>query len=149
LSIAQPFGIRITVQAFTNLQHWAARFILNKPWLRSAQQENSSVTDMLTYLKWSTLKDRRTIARLTLLFKIVHKMITVPDHCLPSPAPISSTQSNHPLKLSHLQTRIDAYKYSFVPRTIIQWNQLQISVNNIDIDTFKNTLINAICNCNH
>ena len=40
------------------IQHLAARFILNKPWLRSAQQENSSVTDMLTYLKWSTLQDR-------------------------------------------------------------------------------------------
>ena len=33
------------------IQHRAARFVLNKPWLRSAQQENSSVTDMLTYLK--------------------------------------------------------------------------------------------------
>ena len=30
------------------IQHRAARFVLNKPWLRSAQQENSSVTDMLT-----------------------------------------------------------------------------------------------------
>ena len=73
------------------IQHRAARFALNKPWLRSAQQENSSVTDMLTYLKWSTLQDRRTIARLTLLFKILHKMIAILDHCLPLPAPISST----------------------------------------------------------
>ena len=40
------------------IQHRAARFVLNKPWLRSGQQENSSVTDMLTYLKWSTLQDR-------------------------------------------------------------------------------------------
>ena len=130
------------------IQHWAARFILNKPLLRSAQQENSSVTDMLTYLKWSTLQDRRTIARLTLLFKILHKMIAIPDRCLPSPAPISFTRSNNPLKVTHLQTRNDAYKYSFLPRMIIQRNQLQISVNNIGIDTFKNTLINIICNCN-
>ena len=84
-------------------QHRAARFVLNKPWLRSAQQENSSVTDMLTYLKWPTLQDRRTIARLTLLFKILHKMIAIPDRCLPLPAPISSTRSNHPLKLTHLR----------------------------------------------
>jgi len=63
-------------------------------------------------------------------------------------APMSSTQSNDPLKLTHLQTRIDAYKYSFLPRTTIQWNQLQIPVNNIDIDTFKNTF-NVIYNCNH
>jgi len=44
------------------IQHRAACFVLNKPWLRSAQQENSSVTDMLTYLKWPTLQDRRAIA---------------------------------------------------------------------------------------
>ena len=31
------------------IQHRAARFVLNKPWLRSAQQENSSVTDMLQW----------------------------------------------------------------------------------------------------
>ena len=30
-------------------QHWAAYFVLSKPWFRSAQQENSSVTDMLTF----------------------------------------------------------------------------------------------------
>ena len=48
---------------------------------------------------------------------------------------------NHPLKLTHLQTRIDVYKYSFLPQTIIQWNQLQIPFTNIDIDTFKNTLM--------
>ena len=131
------------------IQHRAARFVLNKPWLKSAQQENSSVTDMLTYLKWSTLQDRRTIARLTLLFKILHKMIPIPDRCLPLPAPISSTQSNHPLKLAHLLTRIDVYKYSFLSRMIIQWNQLQIPVNNIDIDTFKNTLMDVMSNCGH
>ena len=64
------------------IQHRAAHFVLNKHWLRSAQQENSSVTDMLTYLKWSTLQDRRTIARLTLLFKILHKMIAIPDRAI-------------------------------------------------------------------
>ena len=80
---------------------------------------------------------------------VLHKTIAIPDYCLPSADPISSTRSNHPLKLTHLQTGIDAYKYSFLPRKIIQCNQLQISVNNIDIDTFKNTFINVICNFNH
>ena len=44
------------------VQHRAAHIVLNKPWFRSVQQENSSVTDMLTYLKWSSLQDRRIIA---------------------------------------------------------------------------------------
>ena len=48
-------------------------------------------------------------------------------------------------KLIHLQTRINVYKYSFLPRTIIQWNQLPIpDIDKIDIDTFKNNLITII-----
>ena len=86
-------SISTSIYKLEMIQHWAAHFVLNKPWLRSPQQENRSVTDMFTYLKWSTLQDRKTIARLTLLFKILHKMITIPDRCLPLPAPISSTQS--------------------------------------------------------
>ena len=55
------------------IQHYAAHFVLNKPWHR--QQQNDSITDMLTYLKWPSLEDRRKISRLVLLFKIVRKLI--------------------------------------------------------------------------
>ena len=47
-------------------------------------------------------------------------------HCLPSPASVSFTRAQHLLKLQQLQSRIDIYKYSFLPRTIIQWNCLEI-----------------------
>ena len=99
---------------------------------------------MLTYHEWPSLRDRRTITRLTLLFKILRRLIVIPDRCIPPSVPVSYTRSNHSLKLFHLPTRIDVYKYSFLPRTIIQWNQLPIS----DIDNFKNNLIGIVCNCN-
>ena len=99
------------------IQHRAARFVLNKPWHRS-NQNHDSITDMLTSLEWPTLQNRRTIARLTFLFKIVRNLLAVPDHCLQSPTPVSSTRAQHPLKLTQLQTRVDMYKYSFLPRTI-------------------------------
>ena len=68
---------------------------------------------------------------------------------IPPSVPVSYTRSNHLLKLFHLPTRIDVYKYSFLPRTIIQWNQLLISdIDKIDIDTFKNNLIGIVYNCN-
>ena len=51
------------------IQHRAARFVMNKPWHRS-NQKHDSITDMLTSLEWPTLQNRRTIARLTFLFKI-------------------------------------------------------------------------------
>ena len=52
------------------IQHRAACFVLNKPWYKS-NQIHDSVTEMLAYLKWPSLQNRRKIARLTLLFKIV------------------------------------------------------------------------------
>ena len=76
-------------------------------------------------------------------------LIVIPDRCIPLSVPVSYTRSNHSLKLFHLPTRIDVYKYSFLPRTIIQWNQLPISdIDKTDIDTFKNNLIGIVCNCN-
>ena len=45
---------------------------------------------------------------------------------LPPAASVSFTCTQHPLKLQQLQSRIDIYKYSFLPETIIQWNCLEI-----------------------
>ena len=72
-----------------------------------------------------------------------------PNRCIPPSVPVSYTQSNNPLKLFHLPTRIDIYKYSFLPRTINQWNQIPTSdIDKIDIETFKNNLIGIVCKCN-
>ena len=120
------------------IQHHAACFVLNKPWHR--QQQNDSITDMLTYLKWPSLEDRRKISRLILLFKIVRKLFIVPDRCLLASAPLESNRSHHSLKLAHIQSRIE---YSFLSRTITAWNNLYIQ----DIDkinlaaTFKDHLL--------
>ena len=130
------------------IQHRAARFVLNKPWHRS-NQNHDSITDMLTSLQWPTLQNRRTIARLTLFFKIVKNLLVIPHHCLPSPTLVSSTRAQHPLKLTQLETRVDVYKYSFLPRKIIQWNSLQIpDIDTIDLETFKNAVSNIIYDCN-
>ena len=39
------------------IQHYAAHFVLNKPWHR--QQQNDSITVMLANLKWPSLENRR------------------------------------------------------------------------------------------
>ena len=59
------------------IQHRAVRFVLNKPWHRQSHHHDS-VTEMLTNLGWSKLEDRRKIARLTLLFKIMRGLLEVP-----------------------------------------------------------------------
>ena len=62
------------------IQHRAARLVLNKPWHRN--QQNDSITDMLSSLTWPSLEDRRKATRLILLFKILRKLFVVPDRCL-------------------------------------------------------------------
>ena len=52
-----------------------------------------------------------------------------------------SSITNMPLKFAQLQSRIDLYKYSFLPRTIIDWNNLKIdNIDTINLDTFKNII---------
>jgi len=104
---------------------------------------------MLTYLQWPLLKDRRTVARLILLDKIVKKLLIIPNHCLPLQTPLLYTHCQHPLKLVQLQSKLDVYKFSFLPRKIIQWNSLQIpDIDEIDFETFKNIVTNIKCDCN-
>ena len=62
----------------------------------------------------------------------------VPNHCLPISAPLESTCANHMLKLTHIQSRIDIYRYSFLQRTIILWNNLNSrDIEQISLTTYK------------
>ena len=63
------------------VQHGAVRFVLNKPWHKS--RNHDSVTEMLTNLGWPKLEERRKIARLTVLFKIMRGPSEVPARCIP------------------------------------------------------------------
>ena len=123
------------------IQHRAARFVLNRPWRRN---HRDSITEMLVELKWPTLEDRRKQARLMLLFKFVNKLIYVPNQYLPVLSPATSTRANHPLKLLQLYARTNRYSNSFLPRSIPDWNNLDMEdLDNIDLLTFKNRLQNA------
>ena len=49
---------------------------------------------------------------------------------------------HHPLKLAHIQSRIDIYNESFLPRTITTWNTLDIqNIDKIDLTTFRVKLL--------
>ena len=98
---------------------------------------------MLAELHWPTLQNRRKQARLILMFKIiVNGNLMVPACCLPQLPTITCTRANHSLKYAHLQSDMDIYRYSFLPRTIPQWNNLQIA--NIETLTFKEQLQAAL-----
>ena len=110
------------------VQHRAVRFVLNKPWHKS--HNHDSVTEMLTNLGWPKLEERRKIARLTLLFKIMRGLLEVPARCIPQITPYAATRAYHSLKLKHTYSRTELHKNSFLPRSICSWNDLNIP--NID-----------------
>ena len=124
------------------IQHRAARFVLNRPWRRN---HRDSITEMLVELKWPTLEDRRKQAHLMLLFKFVNNQFMFQiSICMPVLSPATSTRANHPLKLLQLYARTNRYSNSFLPRSIPDWNNLDMEdLDNIDLLTFKNRLQNA------
>ena len=116
------------------VQHKAARFVLGKPWRRC---ERDSITNMLNQLNWTTLEKRRKYARLTLLYKILHKLICIPESYLPQLS-TSRTRCHHEFKFLHYQKNVDSYKYAYFPRTILDWNNLTENiVNSSTLETFK------------
>ena len=55
---------------------------------------------MLKNLKWASLENKRKISHLILLFKIMRKLLIVPDCCLPIFVP-ESTHAHNLIKLTH------------------------------------------------
>ena len=82
----------------------AARFIVGD------HSPRSSITAMLAQLGWSTLEDRRQNLRLTLMFKVVKKLVAVPPTHLDRAD--SRTRANHPHKFRTIRTSTELYRNS-------------------------------------
>ena len=116
------------------VQRRAARFVCNN------YSPYSSVTQMLSDLGWQQLKDRRKHIRLALFYKIVHHLIAVPHEDILR-NPDSTTRSSHNYKYRTLRSHKAPYKFSFFPRTILDWNPLSADIVHSDtIHIFKNRL---------
>ena len=104
----------------------------------STPHNTSSVTDMLQNLNWPSLEIRRTRVRLIMFYKIIHHVVAIHplDTLLLPTTTITRYNSSHTYQ--HIRTDKDSYKYSFYPRTIIQWNLLPIHVHEAaTVDAFK------------
>ena len=108
---------------------------INKPWRRN---HRDSITGMLMTLKWPSLENRRRHSRLILLFQFVNKLIHIPTQYLPVPSPLTTTRANHDQKFMQQYARTDRYLYSFLPRTIPDWNNLNIqNLSNCNLDFLR------------
>ena len=76
-----------------------------------------SVTSIIEQLGWRTLEQRRSDARLSLMYNIVHQLVAIPtDQLIPPSRP---TRHSHSSSFRQLQATKNVYKYSFFPLTNI------------------------------
>ena len=73
------------------LQHFAARFISNKPWRRN---HRDSINYMLRLLNWPSFKEHRRHSYLILILKFLNRMIHISTQFLPVPSPLTITRIN-------------------------------------------------------
>ncbi len=115
-TVWDPYQVNQIYQ-LERVQRLAARFTMGD------YSRYSSVTDMLNYLEWQTLQERRACARLGMFHKLINQNIAipVPDYIT---GKNSVGRGGHSCQYAIPRAYIDTYKYSFFPRTIRCWNLL-------------------------
>ena len=114
------------------VQRKAARFCLQN------FTKTTSVTDMLSDLKWDTLETRRKKNRLTLMYKLSHNLVDIntEEHLIPNSE--LRTRNSHAFKYRMPKVSKDVFKFSFFPRSITEWNSLPADlVNCKSLSDFK------------
>jgi hypothetical protein len=118
-------------------QRRAARWTLNRYHLRD------SVTEMLEELGWPTLQTRRAEARLCLMYKMVHNLVAINVGLYTTPVH-RPTRRTHPYSFIQIQPNTEAYRMSYFPQTIVEWNLLPTElVTAPTIEAFKAHLVSA------
>ena len=103
-----------------------------------------SATALIKDLNWENLSSRRKIIRLSILHKAIggHLALPVNNYLRPSQRSTRSSNLNSYIPIS---CRINAHKWSFVPQTIRDWNELPLNITDIESPTqFKNAVTKLI-----
>ena len=133
-SVWDPF-YEYLISDIEKIQRRAAR------WVFSDYSYYSSVTDMLTFLEWPTLQNRRRIDRLSQMYKIIHHhtpAIELPSYFyLHNIRPDKCINTNIIIPASSTLL----YHKSFSPNTLREWNDLPISIiEEVSTEKFTNNL---------
>ena len=117
------------------VQRRAARFVTGD------YKRESSVTTMINNLGWKTLEEQRAASRLTLMYKIINKLVDVDIKNTSLQLLNTETRRSLPLTYQNLRPNKNCYKYSFFSRTIPEWNSLPVSVRTSNsLNIFKSEL---------
>ena len=119
------------------VQRRSARFALNK------KDRYASVTKMMESLGWPSLQSRRTNAKLIMFYKIINDIVDVDiDDNILVPVTCHYTRGH----LMQPYTRVDTYKYSYMPSSIKLWNTLPGDViNQNSVENFQANLHTHTC----
>jgi hypothetical protein len=99
------------------VQRRAARYVMND------YRHDSSVTNMLSQLKWIPLQERRLNIRLCLFYKTVYGLVAIPSAQYLTPL-VRQSRHYNTMAYKIFSPNSDYYKYSFFPRTVTAWNVL-------------------------
>ena len=117
-SVWDPHTLSDT-QKIERIQRQAARYVTGDYRL------SSSISEMLHNLKWTNLSTRRSVNRLTMIYKILngHPAIT-PNNFFEFNK--TQTRKKHNLTLRTYQPRGNIDIFAFVQRSIPEWNTLPL-----------------------
>ena len=113
------------------VQSRAARSVLNDWSHRNTQTPAlkelhpytiGSSSSMLQFLGWNSLEERRGHYSLVMMYKIVHGLVVIPT--TPYLLPASYDTRGHSSEFLVPSTRVNAFRYSYFPATIMSWNGL-------------------------
>ena len=120
-------------QRLESIQRRAARFVTNE-----YKRVEGTVTKILDDLQWPSLEQRRKNNRLAIMYKIQNDQIAIPIPANVRSQTAIQTRQYHPQRFSIVPSHTDAYKYSFFPQTVKDWNSLNPSSYNAkSVNTFK------------
>jgi len=123
------------IQKLENVQRRAARFVTN-----NYSKSPGTVTQTLNQLQWESLERRRQNTRLSLFHKIHYGLVDITPSQYMTPYSRSS-RHYHPLAYQIPHSPSDYIKYSFFPRTIVEWNSLPVYLVSTDSNpVFKSGL---------
>ena len=117
----------VNISKLEKIQNKAVRFI------KRDYRWDSSVSKMKGELRLQSLQERRFIARHVQLHKSLcgKSIIETNLNC------------NTTDPIAHIQSRIDAYKYSFLPRTTRCWNIIPRQIRAVDSENFRAKLTSS------
>ena len=120
------------------VQNRAARFV------SGVNYKKCSITQVKKDLNWDDLATRRKVARLVNFHQAIGGHLAIPARNILRPVQ-RSTRLTSPTtnNFTPIQASKDCYKQSFLPRTVIDWNQLPKSITSIEDKQQFETAINS------